>query len=118
VPQLLLRRILRPRTLQPPAEPLFQHLNDDRRIPALWFAQQQVYVLRHDHIADNHEPITSAYLLQDFDEEIAPPRRPQHRSSLITAEGDEMQVASAVISFKTCGHTEIVESPPSMRCDG
>jgi hypothetical protein len=71
-----------------------------------------MYVLRHDHIADDHKLITPSHLLQDFDEEIPSSRRPQHHSPLVAAEGNEVQIPRAVISFETCGHRKRVEARP------
>jgi hypothetical protein len=66
-----------------------KRLHYDRRIFLLLFANQQVNVLRHDHVADNNELITHAHPLQHGKEYVATARRSEKRLSPITTTGDE-----------------------------
>ena len=54
-----------------PGEALFQDLHHGGGRPLFRFADQQVKVLRHDHVSDDHKLVTLAGVLQDFQEKIA-----------------------------------------------
>ena len=61
-------------------------------------------VLRHDDIADNDKAIAAAHLLEHLQKQTAALRCTQDRTAVITARGDEMQVAPAITSSETFGH--------------
>src|SRR5581483_2357598 len=71
------------------------------------FADQKVNMIRHDHISDNHEPITLTHLLQHLKKEIATLCASQKRSSSITTPGDEMQIVVSVKPFQMGGRETI-----------
>src|SRR5258708_27078571 len=70
-----------------------------------------MYMLWHDHETHDIRGTAPPHLLQNLQKEIARTRRPQQRPSLIAAEGDEMQIPSAVITFQFTRHKE-QECPP------
>jgi hypothetical protein len=51
-------------------------LHDGGQSPELRFADQQMKMLGHNHIAQNREAITAAHALQNAQEKIAPSRGP------------------------------------------
>jgi hypothetical protein len=79
-------------------------LDDDRRIAALRFTQQQVNVLRHDDIADNHEMVATANLLQDAEKEVTIALSGQQRLPLVATGGDEMNIVGSVVATRARGH--------------
>ena len=92
-----------------PAPPLFgqdaprktwlERLHYGRRIFLLRFADEQVNVLGHNHVADHHEGIAPAYLLEHFEKKIAAARRAQQGLSATATPGDKMQAAGAVVAM-------------------
>ena len=53
------------------SEALFEHLHHGRGSPAVRLRHQEMEVLRHDHIAEDHKPVSLSNLLQYFQEEVA-----------------------------------------------
>ena len=51
---------------------LFQHLHYGRRASHLGFGDQQMKMLRHDHIADHHESKALARLFERREEAVGP----------------------------------------------
>jgi hypothetical protein len=74
-------------------------LHHGRRGLDLRFADQQVNVLGHDHVAGYHEMVPPAHLLQYSEKKIATARRAQQRLPPVTTAGDEVEVSRAVISL-------------------
>ena len=64
----------------------------------------QMNVLRHDHIAHNHEAITLAHGFEHNQEQIAPSRTRQPGLPMITTAGDEMQFIRAVVTPRMVRH--------------
>ena len=62
-------------------------------------------VLRHDHVAHDDKLIAAPNLFKDFQEEVASRFCVQKRATLITTEGDEVEIASAVESPQSVGHS-------------
>src|ERR1700736_5991653 len=85
-------------------EALLQHLHDGRWVSTVGLADEQMNMLRHQHIADHHKTVATAYLLQDFEKHIAAARRAQQRSTLITTGGDVVEISAAVVTMETSGH--------------
>jgi len=79
------------------------------------FADQQVDVLRHDHIPHHQHLVLEARGFQSPQKEIAPSTTGEQRQPLIAAEGDEMQVAGAVVSFEVAGHGALVYKQAAVR---
>ena len=85
-------------------ETLLHHLHDRRRRSRLRFANQQMKVLGHDHVPDDHKPVLLPCLFQDFQKPVAAARAPQIRPVRMTATGDEVEVSVAVVTVKAVGH--------------
>jgi hypothetical protein len=65
---------------------------------SLRFADQQMNVLGHDHIADHYEAIALAYFFQNAEKQIAAAARGQPRLAMVAAASEEVQVPVAVSS--------------------
>ena len=89
---------------QGPRRALLYHLHHGGRSSDFWFRDQQVDVLRHDDVPDDHEPVALAGLLQHGEEAITAERRAQKRQSPVTRTGDKVQVMSAVGAMQAAGH--------------
>ena len=74
----------------------FESLHDSRRSPLLRFANQQMNVLGHDHVADDHELISAPDSLKNGEKQIA----------TVATAGDEMQVSASVVTGWVEGHTD------------
>src|SRR5580692_8418773 len=70
-----------------------ERLHHGGRILLLRFADEQVNMLRHHHVAGQHERIPLAHLLEHGQKKIATSGRPQKRLSAKTTAGDELQVS-------------------------
>jgi hypothetical protein len=84
----------------------------------LRFADQQMKVFGHDHIADDHKLIAPADLFEDLEKKIAALSAAQQGLATITTTGDEMQVSGAVVAVKAPGHETRLEPKPSSGRDG
>ena len=84
----------------------------------LRFADQQMKVFGHDHIADDHKLIAPADLCEDLEKKIAAFSGAQQGLATITTAGDEMQVSSALVPVKAPGHEQRLEPKPSSGSDG
>jgi hypothetical protein len=87
---------------------LFESLHDHGWVGALRFGQQEMNVFRHDHVADDHETVAAAGLLEDAEEEIAIAGRAEKGKAPVTTVGDEVGVSSAVVTMESGGHREVV----------
>jgi hypothetical protein len=94
-----------------PREALLQHLDHNPGIGSFRLAEQQMNVLRHDHITDYHEAITLPYLFKDKKKEIAPLRSMQKRESVITAERDEVQKSLSVAAIESRHRRSLSRKP-------
>jgi hypothetical protein len=79
---------------------------DLRRILLGGLANQQVHMLRHDHISNKTEGMSVADFIQDFYEMVSRPSRPEQWPPPITTERDEMQIAMSVMPFERVAHRE------------
>ncbi len=100
------------------SEALFEHLYDRGLSPALGFSDEQVKVLRHDHITHHDEVIPTANLLEDLQEQVAPARSTKKRARVITAAGDEMQMSGLVTAMQVAWHGPRLALSGSVVCDG
>src|SRR4051812_921424 len=78
---------------------LLNHLHCLRGISHLRLADQQVKVLWHDDVSQDHEAVFQSRLFQQTQEQVAAPCRTEKAAALITAAGDEVQVSGAVIAL-------------------
>lgn len=70
---------------------LLQRLYGPRESRAFWFADEQVDVLGHDHVADHVEPITATGLFERALEGFFGERCVKEGLPTITAKGNEVQ---------------------------
>jgi len=89
---------------KPAGKALLDRLHHLRRIAALRFGQQQVYVLRHDDIADYRKVISPPNLFDHFEQQIAGLRSGEKRFSLVATGGDEVGVSRAVVTLEFVWH--------------
>jgi hypothetical protein len=61
-------------------------------------------VLRHDYVADDDKAIAPADPLQHLKKQVAILPGAKQRTALVTASGDEMEVAGAVVTMQSGGH--------------
>jgi hypothetical protein len=99
------------------ARNLLERLHYLGGISALRFAQQQVQMLGHDHVPDDHQAIPPVHLLQHFEEEIAIRRLLQQRQPVIATGGDEVEISGAVVATKFVGHPRDVTQNLSPLCN-
>ena len=85
---------------------LLKHLNHDREPATLRLADQQVDMLRHDHVTRHVNSIPLPHALQGLLEDAARFRRGQKWSALVAAEGDEMETARLLKTFESPRHAE------------
>jgi hypothetical protein len=96
---------------------LLEDLQNYRRVGALGFSDEQVDVFGHDDVSNHHEVVTAANLFEGLEEQISSGLCVEERTSLVTAESDEMQISGAVVSSETVGHSVMVGAGRSMGCD-
>jgi hypothetical protein len=89
----------------PPRESLLNRLHDTGRVALLRFADQQVDVLRHDHVAYDNETVALTYLFEDTQEKITPPGTAQPALSMIATAGNEVEMLGAVVALEVSRHT-------------
>src|SRR5712664_1443876 len=65
-----------------------------------------MHMLGHHHITDQTKSRRIAHLSQFFHEEVSCPRRFQKGQSPVTTESNKVQIAFAVIAFKTRRHRQ------------
>src|SRR6266404_5135325 len=65
-----------------------------------------MHVLGHYHITDQTKSCCIAHSSQFFHEEVSRPLRFQKRQSPVTTESNKVQIAFAVIAFKTRRHRQ------------
>ena len=70
-------------------------------------ADQQMNVFRHDDVANDHEPVSLAYLLQNREEAVAAASRIEKRQSPVARASDKVQVMRAVGAMQSAGHGKI-----------
>jgi len=76
----------------PAREALLHHLPHHRGIAHLRLAHQQVDMLGHHHVADHGEAIVTPGLLQNLQQQVAPPRRAQPGMAVVTTASNEVQM--------------------------
>ena len=98
-------------------ETLLEDLHHDRRRVVVGFADQEVNVFGHHHVADHNETISDAGLFEDAEEKIAALWCSQQRAALVAAEGDEVQIACSVTAPEPGGDGESLSQNLWERCD-
>ena len=85
---------------------LLKHLNHNRKPAAFGLADQQVDMLGHDDIASHVNPIPPTHSLQGLFEDAPRLRRGEERSTLVAAEGYEVQAACFLKTFESPRHPD------------
>jgi hypothetical protein len=75
-------------------------------------------MLRHQNITHQHESVSFTHFSQHFHKKMARPNGSQERSSFVTAEGNEMQIAFPVVSSQISRHRRKEQPTLSFRKDG
>src|SRR5882762_907547 len=88
---------------------LLQHLQHRRRSPLCGLAEQQVNMLRHEDITDQGEFILATNAGKFLNEKIFSAYRLQKGEPTITAESDEVQMATTVIALQPFRHRRTQE---------
>ncbi len=83
---------------QRPGNLLLQHLQYLRRRTFPRLAHQQVHVFRHHHITDHLETVPGTYFIEYSDEAIPCACRSKKWATTIATDGDEVQIAAAVVA--------------------
>ena len=79
---------------------LFQRLQRcGQRLP-LGFAQQQMYMFRHDDVSVDAEPVTAANPFERFLERMSGLRADEEAFAPIAGEGDEVRLSGMVITLE------------------
>jgi len=74
------------------------------------FAEQEVNMLGHEHVADNYETVTPPGLLQNACQQVTPRASVQLGLATVATAGNEMQVMLAVKTFQTLRHPHSIET--------
>ena len=61
-------------------------------------------MLGHDDVADDHELVAAADLLEDTQNKVAVVRTTQQRLALVAAGGDEVKIPSSVVAAQARRH--------------
>jgi hypothetical protein len=94
-----------------PRKTKFQSLHHDGRILLLRFADQQMNVFGHDHVANDDEGIALADLLQHSQKQVPTARSAEQGLSTITTASDEVKVSSAVVAMQIVPHGHSIAPP-------
>lgn len=78
---------------------LLQHLQCDGKFGSLGLSQEQMDVLRHDHISGNIKAVPLACIFESFLKYVAGVRGGQSGRAGIATEGDEMEAACFLVSL-------------------
>ena len=78
---------------------LLQHLQCDGKFGSLRLGEEQVDVLRHDHISGNIKAVPLACVFEGFLKYVAGVRGGQSGRAGIATEGDEMEAACFLVSL-------------------
>lgn len=89
-------------------EALLESLHHHRWVGALRFGQQKMNMFRHDHVADDHETVTSSGLLKNVEEKFTIAGRAEERKATVTAGGDEVGVSGTVVTMESSRHRALV----------
>src|SRR5271157_4194029 len=92
-------------TNQPSRNRLFDGLHRAGQRSVFRFADQQMHVLGHDHIADYIEVVASPALFQRDFKQMHRAGARQQRLTLVATEGDEVKVSSFLITLQSARHT-------------
>ena len=103
-----------PGTFQAATEPELESLHRDRQSRPLWLGDQQVYMLGHHDISQDHKPVTTSHPLQHLENQVAAGRIAQQRLAVITTEGEKVEIPRPVGAVEIFGHRWRVEQPANV----
>jgi hypothetical protein len=83
---------------------VFENLHHHRRIAHLRLRDEEMKMLRHDHVSVHDEAILAACLFQNLEEKVTASGRVQARLSTITTASNKMKVVGAVEAVEPFGH--------------
>src|SRR5579863_5122137 len=78
---------------------LLQHLQCDGKLGSLWLSQQQMNVLRHDHISGDVKAVPLAGIFEGFLKYVAGVRGGQSGRASVATECNEMEAARFLVSL-------------------
>src|SRR4029077_13392066 len=94
-----------------PRHPLLQNLQNGRH-PSFWrFAQQQMHVIRHDHVTHQQKLEFRADFCKDFDEQIPCPDRLQITAAVVTAKSNKVKGFLTVMTVQALRHRKRAARP-------
>jgi len=96
---------------EPAGYALLQNLHYFRGRGIRRFADEQMNVLGHDHVASKLELIAVAHFTEDFDESISGPHGGEERQTPVATVSDEVQVLEPVAATQSFRHGERTKSP-------
>ena len=67
----------------------------------------------HHDVADDHEPVALAYLLENRKKTVAAARECEKREASIAGAGDKVQMTAAIEATQTAGHDKLIVSAAS-----
>ena len=71
-----------------------------------------MHMFRHDNVTENVEYVSSAHLLQGSHKSLPGCSAGEVWGPVVTAEGEEMEVASLLVTLETGGHAGVSLAPP------
>lgn len=83
---------------------LFENLHGECEISLGGFADQEMEVFRHDHVAPNNKLVFLPDFFQDFEKQITATRGGKKGLTMVTTAGDEVFVAAGVKPPQTLRH--------------
>src|SRR5581483_6773064 len=90
---------------------LLQRLDCHRQILPSGLPHQQMDMLRHNHISNDHQLIFLANSFQRTQKKITSCRQSQEWQATVTTESDEMKVTSAIETFEPAWHWGSLPTP-------
>src|SRR5882724_1517446 len=95
-----------------PGNPLFQHLQHRGRCAFVWLADQEMHVLRHDHISNKRESVLGAHSRKLANKYIPGALGFQQGEATITTKRQKVQMTPAVMALQPFWHRR-PQDPPS-----
>jgi len=74
----------------------------------LRFADQQMEVFRHDHVAEHNKAVALPDFFQKVEQQVATAGSAQQGKSAVTTAGDEVQIVGTVVTFEAARHDGIL----------
>ena len=101
-----------PLAAQAARDALLQYLNHSGRRSLGRLADEQMNVLRHNHVAHQREAVVIARLAENLRENISGAHRAEQRQTSIASERDEMKMPASVVANEFVCHGRKEKSKP------